>query len=258
MNKIHIILFLLITNLILAGVLYYREVISPWVSPENIIDSASGSEVTFIEEKNLTLEDALELDAHIYDSYHLVDKNQNEKVYENFYNEFDALESYEDYKKFTQKYPALLFVIYAAKNKDRENYLKFYNFIFNKVLEENNPKYIQDLKDIWGDNLEWEELREPFMETIASQYEIISSWTNPFSLNLGHGPIHIALTADSLEEAKKHCDEGEISWVDELTRQECYNYVIHYRATKNNNYCSELFWEYDRAMCNSYLASTSQ
>jgi len=243
----------------MAGVLYYRETSNEIIDTPVDTDIVWGTgEVFEVQENSLSLEDALEMDMHIYNSYHFVDNTEDMKAYDDFYSKFIALQSYEDYKAFSEKYPELLFVIYAAKNRDKENYLKFYNFIFSKVLEENIPQYISDLKEIWGSELEWEELRQPFMDTIESQYDIISTWTNPFSLNLWHGPIHIALTADSLEEAKQHCDEWDISWVDELSRQECYNYVLHYRATDENNYCDQLFGEYDIAICKSYLQSIAQ
>jgi len=245
MKQIHIILILVCTNIIAFALFFYQ------FSLDTSSENTSGLNlVTSIDTDEISFEDALRSDGHFYDIFHRIQSQDDINFFDDFYTAFQKLSSYEEYKEFTNKYPSLLPVIYAAKLRDRENYLKFYDFIFDRVLEENIPRYIQDLKEMpWAEWLEWEALRWPFMSEIARQYEIIATWVNPFSLNLWHGPIHIALTWDSIEVAYNNCDISEVSWVDQLSRQECYDYVLHYRATEENWLCDQLFWEYDRAIC---------
>jgi len=64
------------------------------------------------------------------------------------YDGFRALKTYDDYKKYIEKFPELLPVIYAVKLQDKENYLKFYSFIFDKVYDD--KIYISDIETQFG------------------------------------------------------------------------------------------------------------
>jgi len=213
-------------------------------------------EAIIVNEEKISLDEAISSDFHLYEVFHKIDTSTEENIFDDFYDAFLDLNSYEEYKTYEEKYPSLLPVIYAAKMRDKETYLKFYNFIFDRVMEEQIPQYIADLEAIeWAEGLSGEGLRDPFIAHIDKHYEIIATWTNTFNFWLWAWPIHIALTGEDLKTAMSNCDNWGISGIDDLSKQECYNYSLHYRATAENNYCDEFIAEYDTAICTSFFNS---
>lgn len=205
----------------------------------------------------ISFQEALSQDWDLMSLFNQVELNLDNEInlFDDFYTAFDNLKTFEDYKEFSKKYPSLLPVIYAAKLEDRENYTKFYDFIFDKLLEDNIPEYIDDLREINGGQWEWEDLRKPFVDFMNEQFSVIVQWKTKFNFELWDGPIHIALSADDGDTAQKNCDNSKISWVDKSTRRECYSYVIHYRATDWGELCELLPNRYDMWICYSFLNS---
>lgn len=200
---------------------------------------------------DLSYEDALKGDATMEAASHRIyRKTENKVFFTSMYDSFKDIKNYEGYKKYIQKFPELLPVIYAVRMNDKESYLKFYGFIFDKVFEEKT--YISDIKKQFG---EWpeDELKQKFLAALGDHYDTVVANKFAFDSSFWDGPIHIALTKDSIEQAKKNCDVSKISWENDSSKLECYDYAYQYRATSKNNYCEEVDSVFQKRVCLWFL-----
>lgn len=207
-----------------------------------------------VKDTDISYEKAIEIDGKMEDLVsHIVDTSDVD-FFKEMYNWFKSLQTYEDYKKYTEKYPELLPVIYAVRLKDKEMYLKFYAYLFDKIQEE--WLHMQDIKNlVW--NVEWEELKKWFLKILEDHYNDIIKGDFKFNNKFWDGPLHIALTYNPLEETKWYCDTSWVSWRNELTKKECYGYIYQFRATQQNNFCKEIDSNYQERVCEWFLQYTS-
>ncbi len=264
-------LIIFIITLIFSGLIYtYRsgffngiqENLSQKKSPEISInwekwEKWEKSEKTVQEPQNkltrgdMSYQDALDFWLPIEELAFRVFNTEEDRVFfDDMYIKFKELQSYKDFKKYIQTFPELLPVIYAVKFGDKEEYLKFYGFIFDRVFEEG--KYVDDIIAQVG---EWtpEEMKSRFLDVLGDHYEKIVSWSFSFTKDFWDGPIHIALTNDSMDDVKKNCDESAISGENDSTKAECYDYAYQYRATEENKLCEKVQSFYQQRVCFGFL-----
>lgn len=166
------------------------------------------------------------------------------------YNDFKNLESYWEYKEYIEKYPELLPVIYAVRLEEKDVYLKFYSFLFDKILDEGAD--MQDMQDMtWG--LQWEELRQSLLKIFEVHYNTLIEGNLEYTGQFWDDPLNIALSYGEIEETKWFCDSSSISWVDESTREECYGYIYQFHATHENRLCEQVESWYQAKLCRGFI-----
>lgn len=209
------------------------------------------SYITSSLEKEMSYEEALATPDNLEDIIHRIEPKEKKKLFIDMYESFKKLETIQEYEAYVQKYPELLPVIYAVRLQDKEMYIKFYGFLFDKV--EREGIYLDDVKKLVWNNLEWAELKKWFLDQMREHYEDIISGNFTFNTKMGDDPLLIALTSDSVETALQNCDSSEISSVDISTQAECYGYVYQYRATPENTWCDMVESEYQSLICTWFL-----
>jgi len=113
----------------------------------NISDSQDFS--SYIEEsleKTISYEEALTIPDNLEGIVHRIEPKEEKSFFLDMYESFKKLETFQEYKTYTQKYSELLPVIYAVRLQDKEMYIKFYGFLFDKV--ESEGTYLDDVKEL--------------------------------------------------------------------------------------------------------------
>lgn len=212
-----------------------------------------------------------------------MDEINSLSLFQDMYSDFQKLENYTDYEEYSVIYPKLLPALYAVKSEDLEMYKKFYSFLFDKIKQEDI--FFADIKQmVWEyearqkqsneQEIVWEEesinetaplsekqkaiksnqeVKDIFLSIIEAHYDSVISNNALYNGEYGDGPLHIAVSWDTVEDAKRNCDASGVSWVDEGTKQECYNYIYHYRATSENQLCESIEGKYQKEICKWYL-----
>lgn len=198
-----------------------------------------------------TYSESLEVDEHMENLVYRIDEKSDELFFHDFYNWFKALNDYDAYKQYSKKYPELLPVLYAVREKEKDLYIKFYDFTFDKIYEEG--EYFGDIESLVWKVKNNEELKERFLEILAGHYDVIVAGKFEFNTDFWDGPLHIALSSNSIDEALEFCDSSGISGVNEDTKRECYDYVYQYRATQKNALCDKVESTYQQRICKWFL-----
>lgn len=262
MDKKSTLIYILVAiiSLVFWILLYYA--LSIYLNEDNIndiqIDTSYHSAIvdTVISSVDTTPErytysGSLEIEEHMENLVYRIDEESDEIFFKDFYNWFKALNDYDAYKKYSKKYPELLPVLYAVREKDKQLYIKFYDFTFDKIYEQG--EYIGDIENLVGEVKNKQELKKKFLEILGQHYDTVISGKFEFSTDFWDGPLHIALSNNSIEEALVFCDNSGISGINDDTKKECYDYVYQYRATKENALCEKLQSVYQKRVCKWFL-----
>ena len=201
--------------------------------------------IKILPEEKITYERASSLDDHMENAAYRIIEDDDLVFFKDFYDWFTDLNEYYQYKQYAKKFPELLPVIYAVRLKQKDEYIKFYSFIYDKIEEE--WIYMDDIIGLVGDVPE-DEVKVKFLEILWSHYESIIGWGFMYSSDFWDGPIHIALSENTFDEVKQFCDTSFISGLNPDTKRECYDYARQYRA-QNEWDCEAVESLYQKRVC---------
>lgn len=245
MKSIYIIGIFFICNLIfLAYNLYQKHTLTQGIN--TVVESVALNPT----EKNTNeIIESQEAPDTIEDTIHAMSEDAivQEELYQNMYNDFKQIKDYQWYAEYIETYPQLLVLVYAVRREDKKTYIKFYDFIYEKTKKE--EKYFSDIEMLVGQKYPDMDTKEGFLKIMWEHYDTVVDDEFSFKPIFGDGPLHIALSNDDIETAKKHCDASQISGVNDETKEECYNYIYAYRATIENNLCDQIVGKYQKNVC---------
>lgn len=254
MNKTHIIVFLLCLNVLVAGLFYYMgKHGQTGVGSTNGIETSSwGVE---LEVQKITLAEAVKSGEHLYDIFHAVELTAEDNVFDNFYSTFSSLDAYEDFKEYTETYPSTLPIIYALKLKDKESYIKYVSFLYDLWFNDRQDRFQDDIADIVNSQSELSP-KDAFIAYFEDHYNAVVSNSYSYDGGIDDAPWLVAASADDIDMVKSKCNSWKVTGDSSGSKDECYAYALHYRATQENGYCDELTGNYDKAICVSSFTQT--